>query len=58
MDWTQIIIAFIAGFGSGWVCKVVINYRANRSVRTTTVSQNNNVAGGNIAGRDVNSDQR
>ena len=57
MDWTQIIVAFVAGFGSGWVCKVAINYRANRSVLTNVVGQNNNVAGGNIAGRDVNSDR-
>jgi len=57
MDWLA-LGTFIAGFFGGYSVKAVLNLRSNRSsgsaeASDSSVAQSGNVAGGNIAGRDV-----
>ena len=45
-------VCFILGFGSGFSLKLVID-RRNVKTSKTTVKLNHNVAGGDLAGRDI-----
>ena len=44
----QLLLSFLAGFGTGFSVKVVFD----RS-RKTAITQKNNIVGGDVAGRDV-----
>ena len=48
MEYFSEILAFIIGLGSGWTLKIIID-----NSRNSTVIRNN-LAGGDIAGRDIN----
>jgi hypothetical protein len=52
-EWHE-ILKYLAGFLTGFCFKWVLVWRSNR----TTVRQDKNVVGGNMAGRDVNVENR
>jgi hypothetical protein len=49
IDWHD-VLKFLAGFLAGFSVKWFFVWRSNR----TTITQNKNIVGGNLAGRDVN----
>lgn len=48
------ILKFLAGFLTGFSLKWFFVWRSNR----TTIGQTDNVVGGNLAGRDINIEER
>ena len=60
MDWGSAIGGFIAGLVGGFAFKVVIDARRSTNINRSeqdssqgSVSQSGNLAGGDIAGRDI-----
>ena len=56
MDVITHVIAFFAGLGAGWTLKIIISNTSSKSKKITT--QNKNTVGGDIAGGDINKNNR
>lgn len=59
--WGYIAVGYAFGAASGWSVKVALDYRSRKNVSSGTatardhsVAQSGNIAGGHIAGGDVN----
>ena len=48
------IVSFIAGLATGYVIRIRIDSRKNTADSSTRVTQRDVVAGGHVAGRDIN----
>lgn len=58
MDWAALLGAFLTGLASGWTLRIYISKRSMRVQRKNKVVQTGNVAGGNIVGGDLNSQDK
>jgi len=58
MEWAALLGAFISGLASGWTLRIYVSKRSVRIERKNKVTQTGNVAGGNIVGGDLNSQDK
>jgi hypothetical protein len=65
MNWLELIIGIVAGFAGGYAFRFVIDNRKSTRLSDSKVgdvvgdvNQRNNFAGGHIAGRDVNANDK
>ena len=65
MNWLELIVGLVAGFAGGYTFRFVVDNRKSTKLSNSKlgdvvgdVSQRNNTAGGHIAGRDVNANDK
>lgn len=58
MDYLICAITFFLGLGAGWTLKIIVSNHVSNANRKTSVSQKNNIAGGDIVAGDVNTHRK
>jgi len=58
MDYLTYAVTFFLGFGAGWTLKIIVNNKISNTNRKTSVSQKNNIAGGDIVAGDLKKHQK